>query len=79
MDKLDINRQVIEYDSKPFGDCYFQYKNIRIEIDEDTNIIRIMKGDKMVKFWYELDTIQTSKLPNSCEIIHEFNNVFENK
>ena len=39
MDKLDINRQVIEYDSQPFGDCYFQYKNIRIEIDEDTKII----------------------------------------
>lgn len=77
MDKKDKNGNVIEYDSQPYGDCYFQYKNIRIEIDEDTKLIRIFKGDKVIKYWYEQDTIQASKLPKSCDIINEYIKVFE--
>ena len=77
MDKKDKNGQVIEYDSQPYGNCYFQYKDIRIEIDEDVNLIRIMKGNNVIKYWYEQDTIQASKLPKCCDIINEYIKVFE--
>lgn len=68
--------RIDKYNSQPYGDCYLQYKDIRIEIDEEVNLIRIMKGNKVVKFWYEQDVITASKLPNSCEIINEYNNAF---
>jgi len=38
--------------------------------------IRIIKGNKVVKFWYDEDTIQTAELPYSSDIINEFTNVF---
>lgn len=74
---MNQNIRVDKYDSQPYGDCYLQYKDIRIEINEELNLIRIMKGNKVVKFWYEQDDITTSKLPNSCEIINDYNNVFK--
>jgi hypothetical protein len=77
MDKKDKNGQVIEYNSQPYGNCYFQYKDIRIEIDEDVNLIRIMKGNNVIKYWYAQDTIQASKLPKCCDIINEYIKVFE--
>ncbi len=58
------------------GDAILEYKDFRIEIDEDNKIVRVMKGDKMVKFWYEEDTIQTAKLPKSSDVINEYTKVF---
>ena len=60
------------------GDAILEYKDFRIEIDEDNKIVRIMKDEKMIKFWYDQDTIQIAKLPKSSDIINEYNNIFKN-
>lgn len=55
--------------------------NIKIEYateDTSNNIIRIIyKDKKMVKYWFENDILQTSLLPESCDIINEYNKIFK--
>lgn len=56
--------------------------NIKIELRElnenEYDLIRIIyKDKKMVKYWIKEDTLQTSLLPQSCDIINEYNNIFK--
>lgn len=48
-----------------------------IELDDD--LVRIIyKDSKMVKYWFKEDAIQTSLLPNSCDILQDHENIFKN-
>ena len=59
------------------GDINFEYKDFRIEIDEDNEVVRVIKGNNMVRFWYTKDSLSTAKLPKSVDYINEYYNIFD--
>ena len=66
-------------DKKLFSDVIYENEDLVIEFDKDNQLIRIFKDDKCIKWWLDQDTVQTSFLPDTCNIINEFNNVFKLK
>ena len=63
----------------PENEMIFEWNHFRIEIDTDSSIVRVFKDDKCIKFWYDENTIQTSKLPQCCDVINEYTNIFNEK
>lgn len=61
------------------GDAILEYKDFRIEIDEENEIVRVIKGKNIVRFWYTKDSISTAKLPESVDYINEYLNIFDKK
>ena len=53
--------------------------HIKVEIDEENEVVRVYNGNKVVKIWYNQDTIQTAKLPHSSQIIRDIYNIFLDK
>ena len=61
------------------GDINFEYKDFRIEIDEDNEVVRVIKGKNIIRFWYKNDSLTTAKLPESVDYINEYRNIFDKK
>lgn len=83
-----INEKVnIKNSSKKsqYDEVVFKSRDSKFEIEynEDTELIRIIYNDpkekKMIKYWFNQDTLQTSFEKSSCDIINEYNNIFNQK
>lgn len=67
-----------------YDEVVFKSKDDKFEIEyNEEDLIRIIYNDpkekKMVKYWFNHDTLQTSFEKSSCDIINEYNNIFNQK
>ena len=74
----DVIKPLSEYLTK--NEVEISLGHIKVEVDEEVEIVRVYNRNKVVKIWYNQDTIQTSKLPfPTSNIINEYSNVFLDK
>ena len=75
-----VIKPLLEYLITVSNEVEIRLGQIKVEIDEEIEVVRVYYGDRVVRIWYNQDTIQTSKLPHSTsKIINEYISIFSDK